>query len=78
MADQEQEVIELVDGGGISRRFGTDAQGTTWVEWVMDAFACEEPGECAICGRGDLEHTFTCLDGGEEVCPEHIVWKEGQ
>jgi len=59
------------DGMGISRKSGTDEHGNAWIEFEVDAFAEQEPGTCSICGA-ELESGWMCLDGGEEVCDEHV------
>lgn len=43
-----------------------------WVHFVVDYFAEQLPGECCICGA-ELESGYLCLDGGDEVCSEHVV-----
>lgn len=61
----------------MSRRLAEPAGGgLSWYEWYLDAFAGEDPGVCDICGRKGLEHAYICLDGGEEVCIEHVRREE--
>jgi len=50
---------------------GIDEHGNRWVRFEVDYFAQQEPGECAECGN-TLESGWLCLDGGYEVCDEHI------
>lgn len=67
----EDEKITLHDIEGIARKSGTDDDGNKWVQFEVDALADQEPGECSICGD-DLESGWMCLDGGEEICDEHV------
>jgi hypothetical protein len=69
--------IKLVAVGGIARKHGTEAGSkAVWVEFDVDAFADQEPGTCSICGA-TLETGWMCLDGGEEVCREHVDTGKG-
>ena len=70
------ETIKVVDDGqGIARKSGTDPNGCKWIEFEVDAFAMQEAGECFICGA-EIESGWLCLDGGEEVCDEHVDFEE--
>jgi len=70
------ETITLYDvERGIGRASGTDERGNIWIEFGVDTFADEFPGECSICGA-ELMEGFTCLDGGEEVCRAHVQYGE--
>jgi len=69
------ETITLHDITGFARKGGTDEHGNAWIEFEVDAFAEQEPGTCSIC-EAELESGWMCLDGGEEVCDEHIVLDE--
>jgi len=70
------ETIKVVgDGQGITRKSGTDTNGCKWIEFEVDAFAEQEVGECSICGA-EIESGWLCLDGGDEVCDEHIDFEE--
>ncbi len=70
-----QERIKLHDVQGIVRRSGTDEHGNEWVEFEVDTFAEQEPGECSICGE-TLHDGWVCLDGGEGVCSSHVEYTE--
>jgi hypothetical protein len=69
----EEEVIKLSNIEGISRLSGTDSSGNTWVQFEVDRFAEQEEGECCICGAS-LKDGWKCMDGGEEVCSEHVEY----
>jgi hypothetical protein len=56
---------------GFARQSGTDEGGANWIEFEVDYGAEQEPGECDICGA-EIETGWMCLDGGEEVCDEHV------
>ena len=72
---EEVEAIVLHDVQGIARKSGTDEHGNEWVEFEVDAFAEQEPGECSICGE-TLHDGWMCLDGGEEVCSSHVEYTD--
>jgi hypothetical protein len=63
--------IRLHDIEGISRLSGTDASGNKWIQFEVDYFAEQHDGECSICAAV-LTQGWMCLDGGDEVCGEHI------
>ena len=63
--------IRLHDIEGISRLSGTDEAGNKWIQFEVDYLALQEDGECSICAAV-LTQGWMCLDGGEEVCAEHI------
>ena len=63
--------IRLRDIEGISRLSGTDDDGNKWVQFEVDYLAEQQAGECSICAAV-LTQGWMCLDGGEEVCAEHI------
>lgn len=65
------DTIKLTDIQGVSRKSGTDVDGNHWVEFEVDYLAQEEDGECCICGAV-LSAGWLCLDGGDEVCAEHV------
>jgi hypothetical protein len=69
------EVIRLHNLQGIARKSGTDDHGNFWVEFEVDVFAEQEAGECSICGES-IEVGWLCLDGGDEVCDEHVETAE--
>ena len=73
--DDDEEEIILHDIEGFARKSGTDQYGRRWIEWEMDAFAGETPGICDICGK-EITSGWLCLDGGEEVCDDHVVFEE--
>ena len=66
-----QEAIKLHNIVGIARHTGTDKNGNNWTEFEVDYLANQVDGECSICGA-TLTSGWVCLDGGEEVCAEHI------
>ncbi|GEM_PF-4918403 len=76
MLTAANETIILSNIEGISRKSGTDEHGNTWTEFEVDYLAEQEPGECSICSATELESGWLCLDGGEEVCDEHVVFAE--
>jgi len=73
--DGDEKII-LHDIEGMARKSGTDDDGNKWVQFEVDAFAEQEPGECSICGD-ELESGWMCLDGGEEVCDKHVDLEGG-
>jgi hypothetical protein len=66
------ETVTLYDIQGIARKSGTDEHGNMWTEFYTDYLAEQEPGECSICGD-EIEDGWTCLDGGDVVCYQHVV-----
>jgi hypothetical protein len=63
---------------GISRKSGTDQHGAQWIEFDLETV---DPGDdgaaassCAICHE-PVWQGWMCLDGGDEVCPEHVVFE---
>lgn len=66
-----RKVIKLHDVEGFARKSGIDQDGLTWIEFEVDYFADQEPGECSICGK-EIEDGWLCLDGGDEVCSKHV------
>lgn len=54
--------------------YGQDEEGNEWLEFEIDVFAEQLPGECSICGK-KIESGFMCLDGAEEVCADHVTIK---
>ena len=63
--------IKLTDLHGINRLSGTDEQGNHWREFHVDYLAEQSDGVCSKCGKG-LSSGWMCLDGGEEICGEHV------
>ena len=47
----------------------------SWTQFEVDYFAEQDDGECAICGE-ILTSGWMCLDGGEEICDEHVYEQE--
>ena len=47
----------------------TDCGGNVWTHFVVDEFAMQEPGTCAVCGE-EIREGWLCLDGGDEMCME--------
>ncbi len=68
-----QETIKLHGIQGFAKKSGIDKDGNNWVEFEVDYLAEQEDGECSICGT-PLSAGWMCLDGGEEVCSEHITF----
>lgn len=60
-------VLLYDDGMGIARISATGPNGTHWIEFEVDHFAEQTPGECSECGA-EIEEGFLCLDDGSEVC----------
>lgn len=58
---------------GIARLSGYDEYDNQWVQFMVDELAGEEPGQCEICHL-ELWSGWMCLDGGEEVCAEHVIY----
>ena len=77
MDTEEQEVIVLHDVGGIAVLDGIDENGSRWMQFEVDEFAEQEPGECSICGA-EMTEGWVCLDGGDEVCDEHVFFEEDE
>jgi hypothetical protein len=69
--------IVLHDIEGTARRSGTDQHGNHWIEFEVDHLAQQESGNCSICSA-DLLSGWMCLDGGDEVCDEHVEFEEGR
>ncbi len=61
-------IILKSDDGGVTY---TCRDGAMWVEFQIDEFADQEPGECAECGA-ETRAGWLCLDGADEVCAEHV------
>jgi hypothetical protein len=74
MADEETVILSDVEG--FSRKSGTCQHGCRWIEFEVDYFADQLPGVCDICGE-TLESGWLNLDGGEEICSEHVEFAEG-
>lgn len=70
-----EEIVLLHDIEGTARKSGTDLDGFRWIEFEVDSFAEQEPGECDICGE-ELWDGWMCLDGGDEVCSRHVEFEE--
>ena len=70
------DIIVLNNLTGISRPLsGMDSNVASWTQFEVDYFAEQDDGECAICGEV-LAYGWMCLDGGEEVCDEHVYEQE--
>ena len=69
------ETIILHNMHGLGHKTGTDEHGNQWLEFEVDYFADQMPGECCICSA-ELETGWLCLDSGEEVCESHVTFKE--
>jgi hypothetical protein len=63
---------QLTITGGISRKQAQDEHGNAFIEFEVDSFAGEEPGECAHCGE-ETDSGWLCLDGGEEYHDDCVV-----
>ena len=66
------ENIILTDIEGSSRLSGIAENGAKWIQFEVDYFAEQQDGECSECGAV-LTGGWMCLDGGEEVCGNHIT-----
>lgn len=72
MPETAVRIIRMHDLDGIDTFTGTDDDGCVWTQFVVDTFAEQLPGTCAICGA-ELQNGWLNLDnGGEEVCDSHI------
>jgi hypothetical protein len=60
-------VIHLHDIEGFVRKSGIDEHGNAWIEDEVT----EDPLECDICGE-EIWSGWTCLDGGDFICNEHV------
>ena len=67
--------VYLNNVSGISRLSGVDEHGNSWIQFEVDYFAEQNDGECVICGE-ILTSGWMCLDGGEEICDEHVCEQE--
>ena len=65
--------IKLHNIEGIARLSGEDKNGNKWLQFEVDYLAGQEDGKCSICGAA-LPQGWMCLDGGEEVCTNHIEY----
>ena len=72
----QTEKIQLHDVTGCSRFSGTDDSGNQWIQFEVDYLAEQTDGECSICGK-ILTEGWLCLDGGEEVCGDHVQGFQG-
>lgn len=70
------ENIHLWKVKGTARKSGKDFNNNQWTEFEVDSLAEQLPGKCCICGT-ELEKGWLCLDGGDEVCTEHVEAHEG-
>ena len=71
------EVIYIAENEGTAIPFhcapsGIDPYGAFWVPFETDSFADQDTAECAIC-EAEIESGYLCMDGGEEVCAEHVT-----
>lgn len=73
MKDRDAEIIRLCKIEGTARLSGEDTEGGHWTQFEVDYLAQEEDGECNICGAV-LSSGWLCLDGGDEICDEHVVY----
>lgn len=67
------EIVALTNIQGFALKTGEDQYGNHWTEFETDYFADQQPGECSIC-QAEIESGWLCLDGGEEVCHDHISY----
>ena len=67
--------VYLNNVSGIGRLSGVDEHGNSWIQFEVDYFAEQNDGECSICGE-ILTYGWMCLDGGEEICDEHVYEQE--
>ena len=75
--ESKMEHIHLWNVEGTARKSGEDFNGNKWMEFEVDPLAEQLPGKCCICGT-ELENGWTCLDGGDEVCSDHIMQHDGE
>lgn len=68
------ESIILRNIEGSSRLSGEDQHGAQWIQFEVDYGAEQQPGGCCVCGQ-EIESGWTCLDGGEECCDEHVRYE---
>ena len=66
------ETIILQNVTGFASRSGEDTNGCKWVEFEVDYGAEQTDGECCICDA-TISHGWLCLDGGDEVCADHVL-----
>ncbi len=72
----KDEIIRLKNIEGFSRLRGVDEHGNCWIQFEIDPFADQLPGECYICGKV-IERGWTNLDiGGMDVCDKHVEFEE--
>jgi hypothetical protein len=69
MAD---ETIYLHNVEGVARKAGADQHNCNWIEFEVDSGAEQEDGACCVCGK-TMSSRWMCLDGGDEVCDEHVA-----
>jgi hypothetical protein len=69
--------VRLHDVQGVAVLTGTDQHGSTWTQFTVDPFAGQEEGECSVCGQ-PLTEGWLCLDGGGEVCDQHVLILKGE
>lgn len=78
LASEPPRIIRLHDLDGEDTFTGTDEEGCVWTQFVVDVFAEEKPGICAICGA-ELLYGWTNIDNrGEEICDCHIQKDEAK
>lgn len=73
MATEQKAKVYLYNCEGSSRRSGTDLDGNQWLQFEVDTFAEQEPGECSICQATGLMEGWLCMDGGESACNDCVV-----
>lgn len=71
-----QSKVKLTDIQGIARKSGTDQYGCEWVQFEVDFLAEQEEGVCSICGEELVEGWMNLDCGSEEVCTDHVEYKE--
>jgi hypothetical protein len=69
--------VRLRDVRGTAVLSGTDQYGNAWTQFAVDPFAGQEEGECSVCGQ-PLTEGWLWLDGGEEVCDQHVLILKGK
>lgn len=69
------ENIILTGISGMGCLSGIDQNGARWIQFQVDYFAEQVDGECSGCGAV-LACGWMCLDGGEEVCGDHVTLED--
>ena len=71
------EGIQLSNVEGMGILSGTDQNGNVWTQFQVDYLAEQLDGECSECGA-TISEGWLCMDGGEELCNNHVQFEEGE